>query len=124
MASKRPRRKKGEHPAVEAPVPSPPSGSFALVLLRIWLIAMFGATLWVTWPLWREHDSPPMLPLVELPAFQYFGVLMFTAYASAVFWPRAGLAASVLVGLTAMVADQARMQPTIFSLWLLMLFRE
>jgi len=117
MARVRNQRKKAE-PAVELRDASP---SWPILAVRIWLAAMFGATLWVTRPLWQVHDDPPMLPLVELPAFQYFGYLMFAGYAAAVRWPRAGLAASVAFGLLAMAADQTRMQPTIFSLWLLML---
>jgi uncharacterized membrane protein YphA (DoxX/SURF4 family) len=89
--------------------------------MRMWLALMFGATVWVTSPVWGVHDDPTMLPLVEFPPFQYFGHLMFAGYVAAVWWPRAGLAASVVAGLMAMIADQTRMQPTIFSFWLLML---
>jgi uncharacterized membrane protein YphA (DoxX/SURF4 family) len=122
MPRERNKRKKIER-AVEPDrtTTSPPVLGSVAVAVRAWLAVMFGATLWVTRHLWEVHDDPPMLSLVELPRFQYFGYLMFAGYAAAVVWPRAGLAASVAFGALAMVADQTRMQPTIFSFWLLLL---
>lgn len=82
---------------------------------------MYAATLKLTWPLWGERVTPPLLPLVELPAFHYYGIVLLVTAACIPFWPRAALAANVLAGITAMVADQTRMQPEIFSFWLLLL---
>lgn len=90
-------------------------------LLRGWFAAMFAATIWVTRKLWTEHAEPPLLPLVELPAFNYYGELLLLTAAAYVVWPRCGLAANFVVGVVAMIADQTRMQPQMFSFWLLML---
>lgn len=89
--------------------------------LRIWLVVMIGATLQLTWPLWSERSTPPWLPLAPWPAFAHFGTMLAATAAATIFWPRAGFAAHVLVGLAAMTADQTRMQPQMFSFWLLML---
>jgi uncharacterized membrane protein YphA (DoxX/SURF4 family) len=81
---------------------------------------MLATTLNLTWPLWGERETPPLLPLVPLPAFDDYGAVLIATAACFIFWPRTGLAAHVLVGLIAMIADQTRMQPQIFSFWLLM----
>lgn len=82
---------------------------------------MYEATLWLTWPLWGERTAPPLLPLVAWPTFAHFGVILAVTAACIVVWPRAGLAANVLAGLAAMTADQTRMQPELFSFWMLLL---
>lgn len=92
-----------------------------LFALRAWLIAMFARTLWVTERLWATHVDPPMLPLADLPRFDDYGEILFITYALCFFWPRAALGVNIVVGLTAMIADQTRMQPQMFSFWLLML---
>jgi len=89
--------------------------------LRAWLVLMFVVTLRWTWPLWSERTEPPLLPLVEWPQFTHFGTILSVTAVASLFWPRAALAAGVSAGLAAMTADQTRMQPQIFSLWLLML---
>lgn len=89
--------------------------------IRIWLVGMFAYTIKLTWPIWAERETPPLLPLVPMPAFEHFGILLVATALCFIVWPRAGLAANVLVGLAAMTADQTRMQPQIFSFWLLML---
>ena len=81
---------------------------------------MYAATLWVTHRLWIERAEPPLLPWIELPAFSGYGELLFATACLFVVWPRFGLVANVVVGLVAMTADQTRMQPQIFSFWLLM----
>jgi uncharacterized membrane protein YphA (DoxX/SURF4 family) len=91
------------------------------IALRIILAGALAATLQQTWPLWGPRSEPPLLPLVPWPESIPFGVLMIATATTFVVWPRAGLAAHVLVGLAAMTADQTRMQPQIFSLWLMML---
>lgn len=91
------------------------------VLLRVWLIAMFAATLTVTQPLWGTHFDPPMLPLAPMPRFDGYGELLLLTYGLCFFWPRAALGVHIVAGLAAMTADQTRMQPQIFSFWLLML---
>jgi uncharacterized membrane protein YphA (DoxX/SURF4 family) len=94
--------------------------------LRLWLVAMFGWTLWVTRNLWSVHNVPPMLPAFEwawlpLEKFDYFGEALFATFAACVLWPRAAWGAFVAVAAVAMLADQTRMQPQILSFALLML---
>ena len=82
---------------------------------------MFAVTWRVTEPLWRTHFDPPMLPLAPLPRFDEYGQVLVLTYALCLVWPRAALGVHIVVGLAAMTADQTRMQPQIFSFWLLML---
>jgi uncharacterized membrane protein YphA (DoxX/SURF4 family) len=91
--------------------------------LRLWLVAMFGWTLWVTRLLWTAHVEPPLLPVFDSPLtrFDYFGEALFAVFAAGVVWPRVGLASYVVVAGLAMTADQTRMQPQMFSFALLML---
>jgi uncharacterized membrane protein YphA (DoxX/SURF4 family) len=100
---------------------SPSLADRAIVGLRAWLAAMYAATIWVTPRLWMERAEPPLLPWVELPPFDGYGELLLATACLFVVWPRLGLIANVLVGVVAMTADQTRMQPQIFSFWLLML---
>jgi uncharacterized membrane protein YphA (DoxX/SURF4 family) len=123
MSKKRRPSAKRKEPAVATV--RPPTGavptSWVVYALRVFLVGAMIATLWLTWPLWTVRESPPLLPLAPLPAFDHYGTLMIVTAATFIIWPRAGLAAHVLVSLAAMTADQTRMQPEIFSLWLLML---
>lgn len=91
--------------------------------LRIWLVAMFGWTLWVTRLLWTVRAEPPLLPAFDSPLvqFDYFGEALIAAFAACIVWPHAGLAAYGVVAAAALTADQMRMQPQIFSFALLML---
>lgn len=94
--------------------------------LRLWLVAMFGWTLWVTRNLWAVHNVPPMLPAIEwawlpLERFDFYGEALFATFAACVLWPRAGWGAFVAVAAASMLADQTRMQPQVFSFALLML---
>lgn len=89
--------------------------------MQAWIALMYAATLELTWPLWGERTTPALLPLVAWPPMPYFGTMLLVTAACVVVWPRAGLAANVLIGLAAMTADQTRMQPELFSFWLLWL---
>jgi hypothetical protein len=104
----------------EAPSETP-RRSWQTVVQQVWIVLMYAITLQLTWPLWGERTSPPLLPLVDWPPVPYFGTMLLVTAVCILFWPRAALAANVLVGLAAMTADQTRMQPEIFSLWLLLL---
>lgn len=124
MSSKSRNRRASKSLAVEQPsAPAPESNASGLLIygLRAWVAAMYAATLWVTHRLWIERAEPPLLPWIELPAFSGYGELLFATACLFVVWPRFGLVANVVVGLVAMTADQTRMQPQIFSFWLLML---
>jgi uncharacterized membrane protein YphA (DoxX/SURF4 family) len=81
---------------------------------------MLAATIVVTWPLWGDRLTPPRLPLVDL-HLPHMGVPLIATAAVFVIWPRVGIGLNVLVGVAAMVDDQTRMQPQLFSFWLLML---
>jgi len=110
--------------AVKEIAPSEPA--WIAYALRLWLAAMFGWTLWVTRAVWSVHSEPPMLPAFEwswlpLERFDYYGEALFTAFASAIIWPRLGWTAYVVVAAAAMFADQTRMQPQMFSFALLLL---
>ncbi len=124
MSSKSRNRRAAKHVAVDhfdAPPASSNMEGAPIFALRVWIAAMYAATLWVTHRLWIERAQPPLLPWIELPAFSGYGELLFATACLFVVWPRFGLVANVVVGLVAMTADQTRMQPQIFSFWLLML---
>lgn len=122
MSSKSRNRRAVTPVAVEQPpAPSPDANVWIIYGLRAWIAAMYTATLWVTHRLWSERAEPPLLPLIELPSFNGYGELLFATACMFIVWPRFGLLANVVVGLVAMAADQTRMQPQIFSFWMLML---
>jgi uncharacterized membrane protein YphA (DoxX/SURF4 family) len=118
------RRRSASPPPAVAAAPSPefePRLRWLMYALRGWIVAMLVATLWLTWPLWGERAEPPKLPLIEWPPFGQWGTLMIATAATCIAWPRAGLAAHVLVSLAAMTDDQTRMQPQLLSFWFLLL---
>jgi hypothetical protein len=95
----------------------------AVVALRLLLLACFAVTVVISWGLWDVRsfpsDLPPNAPLIDLPQVPV-GAALLLAMAAMVRWPRAGWAALVtLLGL-AMLADQVRMQPEVFSLTILL----
>lgn len=73
----------------------------------------------ITWPLWRVRQSPPMLPLLDLPQVSV-GLPIIVASLAALLAPRAGAIAVSLLMIFAMAADQTRMQPEFISLPILL----
>jgi len=107
------------------PADRPPSArtptSSVIYAMRVLLVAALIATLQQTWPLWSVRETPPLLSLVGATSFAGFGWLMACTAATFIVRPRVGLALHVAVSVAAMLVDQTRMQPQLFSFWLLML---
>jgi hypothetical protein len=101
-------------------LPRPLSLSSVLLLAFRWLVVGCQvATLLITWPLWQVHDSPPMVPLVSLPAAD-LGIALLVSLAIVLIAPVPGLALHTLLLLYAIAIDQTRLQPEIVSLTFLM----
>ncbi|MFN8593253.1 MAG: hypothetical protein U0031_17500 [Thermomicrobiales bacterium] len=89
------------------------------MLLFRWLaVGCQIATIIFTWPLWTNHESPPMLPAIPLPAVE-IGLPLVAASIAIVLAPRAGLITYSLLLLYAIVVDQTRLQPEVISLLIL-----
>ncbi len=86
-----------------------------MLAFRWLVIACQAATIWVTWPLWEHHSSPPMLPAAPLPSFDV-GLPLLATLVIALFAPFLGLLLHTAVLLYAFVIDQTRIQPEIVSL--------
>ena len=73
-----------------------------------------------TWPLWHHPAGPPNLPAIDALAWVPWAIPLLLTCATAVIRPRLGGAAfCVLLGL-AVLGDQTRLQPQVFSLAILM----
>jgi hypothetical protein len=85
-----------------------------------WLVAgCQAATLVVTWPLWRVHATPPMLPALPLPAAD-LGVPLLASLGLFLVAPWPGVALHTALLLYALAIDQTRIQPEVVSLALLL----
>lgn len=96
------------------------AGPSVEILAFRWLVVLCQATTIVlTWPLWRNHENPPMLPALALPAFDV-GSLLLLSLALVIFLPLGGIAFHTLIMLYAVLIDQTRLQPEFVSLLFLM----
>ncbi len=86
---------------------------------RAVVVGAQAATLWITWPLWRVHASPPMLPALPLPALD-LGWLLVVSLALALATPVLGPGLWTAALAYAMLIDQTRIQPELVSLTFLM----
>lgn len=78
------------------------------------------ATVLLTWQLWNDRSTPPVLPAVDwLPAFS-MGVPLLASLAGAAYRPKPGTFLHVIVLAYAVILDQTRLQPEVVSLALLM----
>ena len=101
-------------------LPRPVDRSAALVIaFRVVVVAAQAATLWITWPLWTVHASPPMLPALPLPALD-LGWLLLVCLGLVLATPRFGLGLYTAVLAYAVLIDQTRLQPEVVSLTFLM----
>lgn len=91
-----------------------------LVTFR-WLAAGCQAlTVIITWGLWQDRASPPLLPAAGwLPSVD-LGVVLLATLAVVLVAPRAGVVAHVAVLGYAVLTDQTRLQPEVVSLALLL----
>src|SRR4051794_39221754 len=64
--------------------------SVGMLAFRCLVIACQAATIWVTWPLWDHHNSPPMLPTAPLPSFDV-GLPLLATLVITLFAPFLGL---------------------------------
>lgn len=90
-----------------------------MLAFRWLVIACQAATIWVTWPLWDHHTSPPMLPAAPLPSFD-IGLPLLATLVITLFAPFLGMVLNTVVLLYAFIVDQTRIQPEVVSLAFLM----
>ena len=90
-----------------------------LQLFRCLLVAAQGATIVVTWPLWQVRFSPPMLPVLGGPQWN-FGLLLLASLGYVLWRPRLGLLAHTCLLIVAAAQDQMRLQPEFISLTILL----
>jgi len=86
-----------------------------LLAFRWLVIACQAATIWITWPLWQQRDSPPLLPVFTLPGFD-LGLPLLATLAVVLFAPVLGMGMHTVLLLYAILLDQTRLQPEIVSL--------
>lgn len=98
-------------------VTSPPSSLAETLLLAFrWLVvACQAATIYITWPLWQVHESPPMLPALPLPAYD-LGIPMLVSLALILILPVPGMTLHSALIVYAILIDQTRIQPEFVSL--------
>jgi hypothetical protein len=91
---------------------------------RYWAAAIGAAaqaaTLAVTWPLWQVRDSPPHLPLVDVPQIP-FGIMLAVSLIIVFMRPRFGVRLHVVLLAASFVFDQWRVQPQAIGIAVLML---
>lgn len=86
----------------------------ALTTFRWCLVATQTATIGITWPLWQVRPEPPNLPLVDLPQFSP-GWWLVASLALVLARPAWGIALHWGLLVLAMLLDQTRIQPQMFS---------
>ena len=82
--------------------------------------AALGATIVITWDLWRSRDGIPNLPAVSWLAGPGWGVPLLVGCLLAALRPRVGGLVFVAVLAAAILGDQLRLQPEIVSLTVLL----
>jgi hypothetical protein len=91
-----------------------------VVLAFRWLVVgCQAATIVITWPLWRVHETPPMLPALALPALS-LGPALLVSLALVLVRATGGTVLHSGLLVYAMLIDQTRIQPEIVSLALLL----
>jgi hypothetical protein len=86
-----------------------------LHFIRWLFVGCQGAILWISWPLWQVHRSPPMLPALPLPYFD-MGVILLLSLVLILVKPLLGVVVHTGLIFYAVLIDQTRMQPEIVSL--------
>jgi hypothetical protein len=71
-------------------------------------------TLLLTWQLWQNRPTPPLLPLLPLPAID-LGAMLIGSLLLILVRPKIGIALHTLLMLYALLIDQTRWQPQIIS---------
>jgi hypothetical protein len=99
----------------------PARAELAPLLFRWLVVAAQGATLWLTWPVWRHRALPPMMPALDLSTSLDMGWPLIGSLLLVLIAPRWGVAMHLVLLVAAIVMDQMRLQPEFLSLALLML---
>jgi hypothetical protein len=89
-------------------------------MLMVVCVAAQAATLAITWPLWETRESPPHLPLINVPQMPFGGILA-CSLALVLFRPRLGVWFHIAMLAVACVFDQWRIQPQLIGIAVLML---
>lgn len=118
------RRQAAAHDSSLKRTASPPPAGAAARSTWYWLLC-FGvlcqvATVLITWPVWQVRQTPPNLPLFDLPLLP-FGQLVIISLVPCLIWPRYGTLAHAGVVALACVFDQYRLQPQVLALVVLLL---
>ncbi len=77
------------------------------------------ATILLTWPLWKVHRIPPMIPAVQLPEVNT-GIVLLITLAALFIRPLPALILHTVLVLYSILIDQTRLQPEIVSMVILM----
>lgn len=94
-------------------------GTTWMLVFRWVVVGCQAVTLKITWSLWQVHETPPMLPLLPLPAFD-MGVILLISLAVILIQPLPGIILHTVLVLYAMLIDQIRLQPEVISLIFMM----
>lgn len=90
-------------------------------LLRPVFVALQGATVLITWPLWQTRADPPLLPMFKgLPQFD-MGLVVLATLVLTFVRQKVGVLAHVTALAIAFAQDQTRLQPEFVSLALILL---
>lgn len=91
---------------------------------RYWMLVVCvvaqAVTLGLTWPLWQPRESPPHLPLFDLPQLP-FGLVLACTLVLSLAYPRSGVRAHVAALIVSFVFDQWRIQPQVIGVAVLMI---
>lgn len=90
--------------------------SQTFMLVFRWVVTACQAlTILITWPLWQVRETPPMLPAVPLPSVDV-GVPLLASLFLVWIVPVPGMIVHTILVVYAVLVDQTRMQPEVFSL--------
>lgn len=95
-------------------------GAWVDAVVRLAVVLAIGGTLALTWPLWQGRETPPLVPLLLVPAFP-MGIVLAVSALVGLIWPRVGWAVYVAALVVAVAQDQSRLQPQMISFALLLL---
>jgi hypothetical protein len=90
-----------------------------MLAFRWLLVGCQAATIVITWPLWRVHETSPMLPALPLPALP-LGPALLVSLALVLVRATGGTVLHSALLVYAMLIDQTRIQPEIVSLAVLL----
>jgi hypothetical protein len=94
-------------------------GQNGRAMLRVVCVAAQAVTLVITWPLWETRDSPPHLPLIDVPQMPFGGILAASLIVI-LFRPRLGVRFHIAMLALSFLFDQWRIQPQVIGIAVMM----